>query len=844
MVDCAAMARPTVWLVTIACVSCVAGPRGCGLAPSPPLPATQVIAGGVQTHLSRTGAQKLVAAAAPTLAFQGCISATSSAISYCDRADCAGGSIGCPIFVYVSSGQRPATPTPPPPFPPDAGNDDDGKDGITFAVLDAGSPGQVEVDVQFDVLVAGHLTAGFPLNVDCYVYGWSPHLADDTQAPLLATDVVTLGIEDGGVLRPGAGAVNVLPFSLTGGGCAGLGSELATVVNSYQAPVASFISDSIQVAVSNALNAAVPNPPGAQGALLLPGLMPYTAEHVDLEVQAIAGGYSRSGAGALDIGALAGFNSDADPSTRGPGAASEPAACAVGATVPDLSAAPYGLTFDADAGLFRLPFTPAVPAAAALSFDGGYDFAVGYSGQLLQLGAAHLSSSGAYCGTIGGGNLPALTTGELRVLSAATGTLFDGLHRPLLLSLSLDHATASIGFPDAGADHLDLTEQGLVLTAHLPDGAEAFDSHFDATLHLVLARSAQDARTLGLEPMLEQLDIAPNAASTDPNQLSTATAAFDRWAPTLDALALRQLAGAFGAVLPLPGNAALGTNEVLLTRARDGNTDWLIVAGRWGAAPDAGTPVDATASAPVLDLPDLKTLRALFDGSDAGQRPRVSFTAGPPGSEVSVRVDQGIWSTWRGAGSVDLDLEAWLIQGSHAIDVRARRRGEWASEGAPARLTVTIDSVPPEMGVAFDAPDAGYRADDPTNDTRELHVVAHDYVSADSQLRFAFGGDGGASTGFTADASVSVTTALALTGGGATALTLFAKDEAGNVGTLPLTLPIASGGSGGGGGTGTGGGGTQVKPGCGCDSTSLFGAWLALAAGLLRSRRHRSPRTR
>ena len=246
---------------------------------------------------------------------------------------------GCPVFFYKKSAERPASASPVPPFPAPAANDEDGKDHVSLSVQTNGDIPSLAFGQTFDLLIPIHISLG---TIDCYLYGSDPHLADDAAAPSELLLPISLPLESDGELQAQAGAVSFPNLALNSAGCGALGGSAGLILNVLTPTLTSLIAAKIQPSIELALQAAVPKPAGAAGVFdLAARLKPYAQPAgVNLEFLALAGGYVTAAKGGLNVGVIAGMNSDADETTRTPDVASEPSPCAPKAVVPDLRAPP------------------------------------------------------------------------------------------------------------------------------------------------------------------------------------------------------------------------------------------------------------------------------------------------------------------------------------------------------------------------------------------------------------------------------------------------------------------------------------------------------------------------
>ena len=112
--------------------------------------------------------------------------------------------------------------------------------------------------------------------------------------------------------------------------------------------------------------------------------------------------------------------------------------------------------------------------------------------------------------------------------------------------------------------------------------------------------------------------------------------------------------------------------------------------------------------------------------------PAAVLRVGTPGStaeaEYAWRVDGGLWSTFAPAPSGLLEVAhgAFLLQGTHRIEVQARHADRPHGVSAPAAVSFTVDFSPPEVTLT------------PDGAADRLRVVARDNVSPDEALGYAY----------------------------------------------------------------------------------------------------------
>lgn len=97
--------------------------------------------------------------------------------------------------------------------------------------------------------------------------------------------------------------------------------------------------------------------------------------------------------------------------------------------------------------------------------------------------------------------------------------------------------------------------------------------------------------------------------------------------------------------------------------------------------------------------------------------------------EFAYRIDNGLWSTFL-APNADSELEvshpAFLLQGTHTIEVRSRMAEELHGISAPVKVGFVVDWEGPQVTLQVD------------RENDRVLVSAHDVVSAPSELQYAY----------------------------------------------------------------------------------------------------------
>jgi MYXO-CTERM domain-containing protein len=791
------------------------------------LPTNQVIEGGLQARITKPGIDKLTSTI-PSLFHsmldQGFCAANRTQlvnllvekVFACSANDCPGGVQGCPAFVYLDSKDRPAQVDPAPPFPPAAGGNEDGKDRILVTLQDSTptTPPVLTVDASFDVLVPVQGSISGLYSSSCYLYAYDSHLGDDSQDPVHIVANIELGTDPStGELTLHLSKTNplrIVNLGLQVNGCGAIGDLLNALVSfvsgTLQSSIGNYIVGLLQPQLDSLLQSFLPKPLGLAGVLdagsLLSSFDPPKDDN--LETFIVPGGYVASSGGGLTLGVMSGMNSDRDETTRDPSVVSEPNLCVPARPAPDLAAQPWMLPLNPARQDFVL--SPAGPFSGnpePMDASGNLeDVAIGISRTFLDLAGFHIYNSGTMCLHVGGSSLPQLNAGTVSVLIGSLGNIIEDRKAPLSLMLRPQTPltfTVGAGTMDDPLLHIAVSDLRIDFYAWLEERwARLLTVGLDTNIGVNLTIT-KDPMTMkpAIQPVLiglEAKNVTVRVSNTDLLQETPASLA--ALFPTLINVATGAIGGAIKPIV-LPSVAGFDLDNLSISRVQTSQDDFVgifasimqattLSLGGW--KPHIALPsVQTRAAVASVDVPPQAALEALFDGTasllDPGARPRVTLDLGADqtgGREVEYawRIDGGIWRPWtRDAHPVIAD-DAFLLQGRHTIEVRSRAVGAWATEDTqPQKLTVLIDSMPPEL----------HPAKDPQDPTR-LAFNGFDIVSDADKLTYAFTGADGVRTAFAGADGMPLALARAITNGGRQPLDLWAMDEAGNVGHLQADL--------------------------------------------------------
>lgn len=748
--------------------------------PGGKLPVDQTIEGGAQLRVTPHGIATITSIVKPLLDQQVaggfCLPAGSvlgGVVSFCEtnQAPCTNGCRVQPTLENVALGAHPT------------------------------DPGELRAHLQ------AHATVSVPLHIligTCDVNVTISHLVTDVD--------VALGIDGAsGELGIHANPITNLSFdhsfSSDGAVCSAisdLASGIATIANGA---VTDFVRNLLSPAITSTIDTLVPKPLGLAGVMnvgnLLAGLS--STRGANLEARLLPGGYARMKGGGLSVGIITGINADRDPSTRGPGVASEPALCVPPLTAPDLGAAPASLA-RTTRSTFKLD-----PVA---QFDGApdptNDVAIGVSESTLDLLGHHVVTSGALCLGIGTSFVSQLNLGTIGLFVRSLGALgSDTGNDPMLLvtrpqralDVRIGDNTPTSPALTIGIQHLEVDFYAFVFERYVR--AFTLDLSLDAGINLGFEQApGQPAQ---IRPMLVGVD----ASHVTLTALNTE---FVKESPAeLEAL----LPSVFNLVTPLLGNlpaisvppiagfALDGLSVRHLTTAQD---DFLAIYGDLGSstlsqlagialarAPLAAPAPPSTATARLAGVvtPEPERIRAALLHQPDGALPRVTFDvdardAAGRDLEWSYQLDGGMWRVWRAGAPLVIEDLAFAWQGKYTIGLRSRVVGDYHTVSDPIEVPVIIDSVAPRILL-----------DRAAWDGDRYRVPAFDVVSG-AALQYAFGTPGhGAQTGWTSGATIELTRALAETyGDDRGEVAVFVRDEAGNTASAVIAPqpPSSTGG--------------------------------------------------
>ncbi len=693
----------------------------------------------------------------------------------------------------------------------------DNKDGVSISMT---GPQTMTLKIAFDI--------SFPLRVDyavgarilgscvgtdgsCNFEIYNEHYKTNSATPISLSAAIVFGIDPAtGELTLTLGNLDIDSLDIQATGCGVLGSLVGLALDGLNALISTgigntlinLLADLLRPTINNALQALLPKPLGLAGQFDVKSLLAsFNPEHATgLEMFLVPGGYVQTNNGGLTLGVMTGLNSDRDPKTRDAMNVSEPSLCVPARPVPNLGGAPWNLPANAvrkdftlnPAGEFAGMPEPTGPTGAQ------QDLAIGISRTFFDLLGFHLYNSGSLCLNIDGGSLKQLNGGALSLIAPSLSNILSDPMAPLQLVLRPQQPlifTFGTGTTASPLVNIQLADLRLDFYAWIEERfVRIFTLGMDVNVGINLAITKNAMMQPVVTPMLTGIDpssITLRALNTE--LLSEPPEDLVKALPAVVGIAL----SAVGGTIPgfgLPSVAGVSLKDITVARAQTGMDDFLgIYATLDVGAPaplvdwsDPQRPHLAGETSAVIEVQELFVPSPLVYGqllSTGAARPHVKLklsTKEPLSGlvEYSYRVDGGFWHAYSVEREPVIEDLAFLLQGRHDIEVRARSFGRWETEdSAPPKVSVLIDSVPPALTPKLDEKD-------PTR----LRFNGLDWVTPATALRYAQVDPQGKPGTFTSEDSMTLEAALALTHGGTQPLVLVAQDEAGNVGRVSVDL--------------------------------------------------------
>lgn len=440
---------------------------------------------------------------------------------------------------------------------------------------------------------------------------------------------------------------------------------------------------------------------------------------------------------------------------------------------------------------------PAMPSVTAPDFDAEatpgsqYHVGLGLSANFLNTAFYAAHQAGALCLQLSTENVGLINTGLFKTFLPSLGRLAtrDGKDAPMMVVLRParpPQVTVGQGTYDPVTKKpikplllLTLPELSIDFYAMIDDRqARLFTLTADISLPLSLIFEGCDKVT----PAIGDLKmLISNIRTANSEMLAEDPQVLADLVPAIVGLAEPALAGALsGFALPSLGSFKLKVNEVK-GLGNIAGTEAYNHLGLYAQLMDVNAMCAVSAPRLVASLesshmPEASQMRAT--GQHALPWPEAVLhveALGKPGTpEYSVRIDDGMWSDFLPAKGEALVVShpRFLLQGPHTIWVRARVAEDPHGLSAPQKVGFLVDWEPPEVSLAADR-----QAD-------RLEVRAHDVVSADPKLAYAYRVGDGEVSEFGEAREISLS-AVEAQGG----VTVLVRDEYGNVGEAAWRVP-------------------------------------------------------
>lgn len=423
----------------------------------------------------------------------------------------------------------------------------------------------------------------------------------------------------------------------------------------------------------------------------------------------------------------------------------------------------------------------------------GYHVGIGLASPFLNQTLHQVQQSGGLCLQMSSATVGLLTTGLFKTFLPSLGKLAtrDGKDAPMLIALRpVKPPTVAIGKgsfnpttkkPEEPLLTLGLTELTVDVYAMLDDRfARIFTLSADVSLPLSLIFNGCSS----VQPAIGDLKMAiTNVKTSNSEMLAEDPKVLADLIPAVIGLAEPALATALKPfALPPVGNFKLKVNEVKGIGQVTGSGVYNHV-GLYASllpmnAACATAAPQVTAALKRTQVPEASRMVATGRGlpvPSAVLDVRALGLSGTP--EFAWRVDEGTWSTFFPAPGDELEVShpAFLLQGRHVIEVRARMAEDAHGISEPVKVGFLVDWQAPEVFLEAD------RATD------RVVVRASDVVTSGERLEFAYRvGEGG--FGAFGPAREIALGAIEAQGG----VTVQVRDEAGNVGEKSLRFASQS----------------------------------------------------
>jgi len=442
---------------------------------------------------------------------------------------------------------------------------------------------------------------------------------------------------------------------------------------------------------------------------------------------------------------------------------------------------------------------PSIVTVPAPNFDGeatpgsNYHVGLGLSASFLNVAFHQAQQAGALCLQLGTTNVGLINTGLFKTFLPSLGRLAtrDGKDAPMLVALRPGRAplvTVGLGTfhpitkrPNKPLLTMSLPELSMDLYVQLDDRyARLFTITADVTMPMSLIFEGCDK----VSPALGDLKmLVTNIKTSNSEMLAEDPKVLEDLIPAVIGLAEPALANLLKPFeLPALGSFKMKVNETKGIGNIAGSEAYNHL-GIYATLLPAGTACAVTAPLTTAMLkssvmPKAAEMRlaghplpwpkAILDVKAMGKD-------GSP--EFAYRVDDGMWSTFIPApeGTLEISHPRFLLQGVHTLWVRSRVAEDQHGISAPVQVSFVVDFDAPSVSLAPD-----FSAD-------RLMVTAHDVVTADSKLEYAYAVGTEAFSAFGPAREISLS-AVDASGG----VTVQVRDELGNVGEAVYRAPVVA----------------------------------------------------
>ena len=466
-----------------------------------------------------------------------------------------------------------------------------------------------------------------------------------------------------------------------------------------------------------------------------------------------------------------------------------------------------GINIGTRAGLTAVTVAPCVPMQAAPPMvaipapqldaeadptKGAYHAGVAISSQFMNLSFHQAHQAGALCLQMSSATVGLLNSGLFKTFLPSLGKLAtrDGKDAPMMIALRPGKAPVV----DIGKGTFDpVTKKPIepLLLVKLPDVTVDFYAMIDERFARLFSLTADISLPVSLiftgcdsvTPAIGDLKmLIGNIRTANSEMLAEDPKVLADLIPAVIGLAEPAVASALKPfALPALGQFKLKVNEV----KGIGNVSGTKLYNHLALYAELKMPINCAVSSPKTvaslkrsEIPPAKAMLATGQGLPLPRAILDVHALGKTGTpEFAFRVDEGSWSTFFPAPNGELVVEhpVFLLQGQHRIEVRSRVEEDPHGVSAPVQVGFMVD---------FDAPVVKLTADR-AHDL--IAISAHDVITPDDKLAYAFAIGEGAFTDFGVARDIGLT-AVEARGG----VTVRVRDQAGNIGEAKWLAPVTA----------------------------------------------------